>query len=198
MRIALVVAAGVALAVAHVSAQPPGADAGAARIKVERDGVNLFITGTSGPRRDAVQLGVDESGDDYVIEANRPIRAASCRPSDGAPTRVRCRAAGVDGIGVFLEGGPDRFKVTSRRVAAALVAFGGRGADRIIGAGVADDFFGGGAGRDALRGRGGNDKLRGANGRDDLRGGRGNDRLSGGPDNDDCAGGPGRDVERDC
>lgn len=70
--------------------------------------------------------------------------------------------------------------------------FGGRGDDRVLGAGNVDSLYGG-AGDDIVRGRGGEDLVDGGNGRDRLWGDAGNDDLDGGPGRDRIYGGGGDD-----
>jgi len=71
-------------------------------------------------------------------------------------------------------------------------AFGGDGADNILGNGV-NNILKGGRGNDFIKGRGGNDELFGNAGNDTLRGGNDRDILNGNDGNDLLLGGNGRD-----
>lgn len=72
-------------------------------------------------------------------------------------------------------------------------AFGGSGADRLLGNGQGNRFSGG-TGNDVLNGRGGNDVLQGDAGTDVLLGGLGDDRGLGGAGHDRLNGQGGDDV----
>jgi Peptidase_C39 like family/RTX calcium-binding nonapeptide repeat (4 copies) len=87
-------------------------------------------------------------------------------------------------------GGNDRFENKSGRPAKA---FGGVGADTLIGGSAADELDGG-YGNDLLIGGGDNDILIGGNGDDTLSGGDGNDVLYGQVGDDRLDGGSGQDL----
>ena len=177
---------------------PSSAPASRGAVQVSLGGSDITVSGTKRP--DHIRIGRRPDGGNYVIEADRTIRAPARRceviKEDG--TVVECRAPGgrLPLLGVHLNAGADGLRIAAETYA-PLVVFGGFGADEVIGGDGADILETGG-GDDVIQGRGGSDFLGGRGGADRLNGGNSTDALDGGAGKDRCLGGPGRDRKRRC
>lgn len=78
--------------------------------------------------------------------------------------------------------------------ALSIEAFGGNGADTLLGSDSLNDSLDGGHGTDSIVGNGGNDTLLGDDGNDSITGGTGNDSISAGDGQDTVDGGTGNDT----
>jgi peroxidase len=176
----------------------------------------------TGIGRDRVEIDTDQvdvvvgtgAGDDYVKSHNASVTVHLDEGND----RIMLNAEDASGLRkVFLGQGDDRLFA---KTGGTVVANGGAGDDRMIGAGADDTLFGGddndlisgrngsdklmggrgddlvfgGADRDYMNGGAGDDTLSGQTGFDRIIGGGGNDALSGGRGNDWLYGGTGNDT----
>jgi RTX calcium-binding nonapeptide repeat (4 copies)/Putative metal-binding motif len=128
--------------------------------------------------------------------------SAPCVQAVASPHTVTCSApiGGWSQVQVTMPPGNDF--VDARSLNVSLVAFGGDGADTLLGSTVGDDLEGQGGndtiegfqGADTLKGGDGDDQIAGDDGNDTIAGDAGNDTIHGGAGNDTIDGGTGSDV----
>ena len=128
----------------------------------------------------------------HLVSCNAAnIRAAVVKMGPGADRLIIRTALRLGVVEVQGGPGPDRVRSEGPRIH----AFGGPGADLIVG-GPRADRHQGGADDDRLRSHGGPDTIRGMGGDDLLVGGAGADRMLGGAGDDNLYGRAGDDLMR--
>ena len=155
--------------------------------------VNLAASGGAGDgAADTVAVGGTNANDNLSFAL---VNGATVVQGLTAKVHVQGAEAALDKLVLNLAGGDDVLNAAGLPAgAAALVADGGAGNDRLTGSAAADELLGG-DGNDVLLGAGGNDTLRGGLGNDTLTGGDGDDQVFGDDGNDRLIWNPGDDSD---
>lgn len=147
---------------------------------------------TGGPGADTITGG---EGDD-VLRDEEPGPAPAPDLYDGGPGFDRIEYVGRrEAVTIDLNGGASGAPGEGDRLAGVDAAYGGGGADMMIGD-DAPNLFDGYGGADTLDGRGGADRLQGSIGGDRIDGGDGDDAIDAGEGYDSAGGGAGNDEVR--